>query len=812
MPWLGRELRVALRVLWQRPVFAFVAIASIAIGITANTTIFSVVNAVLLRAPGGMVEPSAAIEIGRTNGGRGFDTFSYRELLAMRESGTPLDIVAAWTLAPLSFSPGGERGERLLGFMVSHDYFAALGVAPARGRFFLEDEDRAPVGATVVVLSHRFWRDRLGGDPAAIGRTILINRTAFTVIGIAPEEFVGHIPVARPDVYLPLTAMPIANPGFDGLRDDRSSWLIMVGRLSPGATIAQADAAARAVMAGLQSSEAQTGRERGARVVALGAVPGGGRGPVTAFLGLVGAFAALLLLITCANVAGMQIARSIAREREIAVRLALGSSRTQLVRQLLVESLLLFLAGGTAGVILAGWVTRLVSSISLPSPFPITLDFRPDAGVIAFGLGLALLTGLVFGLLPALQSTRFGVVAALKADATRSGSSTARLRHAFVSGQIGFSLLLLVAAGLLLRALSRAGEIDVGFDATGVQAVSFDLSLDGYDEQRGLLFHRRLLERVRTMPGVVAAGLAADLPLDLSESGTAAWPETGPAAGDGLGVAFNIVSDGYAEAIGLRVLRGRSFTAADRQGNPAVVLVSRSFVTAAWPGEDGLELRLRFGDTEAPWLTVIGVVDDAKNQTLMEESRPMVYLPVAQSWNPATYLVIRSSPPGAVAPASIVQAIRSVDPDLATGAVQSLADITAVGVLPQRAAASVAATLGLLALVLCTMGVYGVGAFTVARRTREVGVRMALGASRRDVIGLVLRGGLRLAAPGVAIGLLAALALGRVMQSLLLGVSPVDPLTFVGVPLLLATIVAMACVTPARRAAGIQPTLALRSD
>ena len=808
---LARETQIALRVLRQRPIFAIVAIASVAIGIGANTAIFSVASALLLRAPGGIGEPSRLVEIGRTNGGRGFDTFSYAELLAMRENTPPLAQVAAWTFQPLSYSPGGG-GERIAGFMVSHDYFTALGVTAARGRLFEPGEDRVPVGATVAVVSHRFWQDRLGGDPDIIGREISLNRRSFTVIGVAPEAFVGHFPAVRPDVFLPITTRPIAQPGTTDFGPGGGSWLMMVGQLAPGATVEQADAVAKAVMAGLVRPDVEPGRERGARVVVLGAVPGAGRGPVTMFLTLIGVLVGVLLLITCANVAGMLIARAIAREREIAIRLALGSGRARLIRQLVLETVVLFVLGGIGGVFIASWLTGLVTAISIPSPFPIVLDFRPDAGVIAFGLGLALLTGIVFGLLPALQSTKFGLVAALKSEAARRGSAASRLRQVFVAGQIGMSLLLLVAAGLLLRALSRAADVDIGFDASGVQTVSFDLSLDGYDAARGQLFVRDLLERVRAVPGVAAAGLAHDLPLDLSESGTAAWPEGGPAQEDGIGIAFNIVTEGYAEAIGLRLRQGRTLAATDRPGAAPVVVVSRSFTDAAWPGQDALGKRLRFGDPDAVPSTVVGMVDDAKNQTLMESLTPMVYAPAAQAWDPQLTLVVRSSPPAAVSAAAIMAAIRAADPDLATGPVQTLADINAIAVLPQRAAAAVASALGLLALLLSGMGVYGVVAFTVAQRTREVGVRMALGASRADVIGLVLSGGLRLAAPGLLLGLLGAVALGRVMQSLLLGVSPLDATTFIGVPLLMLGIVMLASAAPARRAAALHPTRALRMD
>ena len=807
----ARELRFAFRFLAQRPFFATMAILSLALGIGASTAIFSVVNALVLKAPPGLDDASRVVEVGRTNGGRGFDTFSYPEFEDLRAEAAPLSHVVGWTMAPVSFSLG-EVGERRVAFHVSHDYFAALGVVPYRGRFFAAAEDQVPVGSAVVVLSHRLWRERFDADPAVIGTDVQINRVAFRIIGVTPPEFRGHMAALYPDLFVPLTAIAATAPGREEFASRNSSWLLALGRLAPNATIEQADAAARTVIERSADPATDPQRIRGARVVALGPIPGPGRGPATAFLAVLGGLIAIVLLITCANVAGMLIARAVAREREIAIRLALGAERGRLVRQLLLESVLLFAAGGLAGVALAWWATDLLASVRLPTPIPLDIDVRPDALVLSFGLLLSLATGLIFGLAPALQSTGFSLVGALKSESTRQGSRGGRMRRIFVGAQVGLSLLLLVSAGLFARALQRAASLDVGFDPTGVHTVAFDLSLDGYDEERGQAMIVSLLDRMRTVAGVDAAGIASDLPLDFGESGTVVYIDgyADPSGRPALATAFNRVSDGYLEAIAVPVHAGRTIRPTDRSGGIPVTVVSESLARAAWPGEDAVGKLIYGGSDRSQSWTVIGVVQNTKNQTLMEDVKPMMYLPVAQEYSTGTYMVVRAAP--SVSAADITNAIRDVDPNLALGSVQTLADINAVGVLPQRLAAAVTAGLGILALLLSGLGVYGVIAFTMAQRTREVGIRMTLGATRSNVIGIVLKSGLRLALPGLVIGLGLAWGAARVIRSLLLGVPPGDPITFVLMPFVLLVIVLLACVAPARRASGIEPIRALRAD
>ena len=804
---IRQDVRFAFRALRQRPLFAAVAVLSVTIGIGANTTIFSAINALLLRPPPGIDDPSRVVEVGRTMDGRGNDTFSYPELLDMRQQVAQLEHLSGWRLTPFSFSLG-DASERVLGMAVSHNYFSVVGVRPERGRFFLEEEDRTPGTHPVAVISHRMWQERFGADPDIIGRSIDLNRRAYTVVGVAPAGFGGHISAVRAEVYIP---MMMASQNYE----ERSVvWFVAVGRLAPEATLDQANAALTATFTALRDIDPERYQRRSARAVPIGALPAAGRGPATAFLSLIMGLAALILLITCANVAGMLLARAASREKEIAIRLALGSGRGRLVRQLVVESLVLFLVGGIGGVLLAVWGTGVISSIRLPVPIPLDVGLRPDALVLGFGLALALGTGIVFGLAPALQSTHPSLMAALKNESRRTGSSGSRMRRAFVMGQIGLSLLLLLSAGLFLRSLQRAASIDAGFDPVGVHMMSLNLSMDGYDEERGSVFTHTLLERVRALPRVTAASVAIDLPMDFGSHGTVAFPEgyQNDNPPGGLFVDFNTVSEGYFESLRIPVRRGRTFLATDREGGMPVAIVGRAFAERVWPGEEPIGKSLRFGDVDAPLRTVVGIADDVKNQAITDTPEPFVYLPYAQNYQPSITLLVQSAGTGAGMSVTIRQAIRDIDPNLSLTQVESVADYTGLGLLPQRIAAAVTSALGVLALLLSAIGVYGIVAYMVTQQTREIGIRMALGAARRDVLALILRRGLRLAVPGLLFGLASGLALARLIRAFTLDIAPGDPATFLGVPLVLLGVVALATLLPARRASAVQPSLALRNE
>jgi predicted permease len=458
------------------------------------------------------------------------------------------------------------------------------------------------------------------------------------------------------------------------------------------------------------------------------------------------------------------------------------------------------------------WALGLLPVDSLPVPIPISVDLSPDPAVLLFALAITLVTGLIFGLAPAISASRADLVSAMKGDETPARGGSSRLRRIFVAGQIGFSTVLLVAAGLFVRAVQRSTQVDAGFDPDGVYVLSFDLDMEGYDAERGAVFQQAALDRVNGLPGVSEAALAIDLPLDLSAHGTGAYPEGWDGEDDGLGVDFNVVSPGYFRTLAVPLLEGRDFSETDAAGDEPVAIVSRAFADRVWPGESAVGRRFRFGSPDSELRTIVGVVADVKNQFVMDDTGPFVYLPIKQDYRSATSLVVRADGGiSSVAPA-LRRALLDVDGSISMTPVISLARSSQLGVLPQRLAAGIASSLGLLALLLSGLGVYGVVAYTVQRRTREIGIRVALGARRTNVVRLVLRAGLSMTLPGLAVGAVAAVMLGRLLQALLLGLSPTDPVTLTAVLGALIAAIVLACAVPARRALAVVPVDALRSE
>ncbi len=808
-------VRFAIRFLRARPLFTLVSVASLALGIGATTAIFSVVNALLIRTPPGLGEPERVVEFGRTENGHGFDTFSYPDLVDYREQVEPLEELAAWTLAEMSWSTEDDA-ERVLGLVVSTNYFDALGVTPARGRGFLPEEGAEHGPHPVAIVSDRFWRERLGGDEDVLGSTIWLNRTPMTVIGVTPPEFRGHMALIEPSVYLPLSMESAAFPGrSEDLTNRNSHWLLAIGRLAESATVEEAAAAADLVASRIEARFPDVHPGEGAGVVSLGMVPGAGRGLVTGLLVAILALVGVVLLVTCTNTAGMLLARGAAREKEIGIRLALGSSRGRLIGELLAESLTLFVLGGVAGIALAAGLIRVLEGVSLPTPIPVALHFAPDLRVLGFGLGVALLTGVAFGLAPAFLTTRLDLVPALKASSGSGRTRGSRLQRVFVTGQVAMSVVLLFGSGLFLRALWRASSTDVGFDPDRVQLTSLGLALDGYDEERGVVLERSLLDAARALPGVEAAGLALDLPLDLASHGSPVYPEEWSGAPEererGLGSDFNVVSAGYFETLRIPVLRGRGFLPSDRDAAEPVAVVTRALAERVWPDGDPIGHRVRFGGESAELRTVVGVVEDTPNQVVTDRPDPMIYLPLEQRYESSVTLVVRGATDASLA-GPIRAAVRELDPRLTLTPIVPLESRTSLGVLPQRVAAGATTALAVLALLLSALGVHGVLAYAVAQRTREIGIRLAVGARARQVGWLMLRQGLRLAVPGVLVGVPLALAVGRLLGSFLLGGSVLDPITLAVVAVVLLAATMTASWLPARRAARVDPIRALRVD
>jgi predicted permease len=815
---IAQDLRYAVRLLRRNPLFALTAVLSLAVGIGANTTIFTIANALLFRAPVGVAEPDRLVDIGRSQNRQGFDTNSYPNYLDIRKRNTVFSGVYAYRLDPSPMSLGGPDGaERVYGTIVTNNYFDVLGARPRVGRLFRTDDSEAPGANPIAVLNYRLWMRRFNGDASIAGRTIILNGHPFTVAGVAEDGFQGTS-VLSPDLWVPTNMIDAAMPRVSGgslLTDRASVWLVMGARLKPGISITQAQAELELLGAALEREFPTDNRGKGLSVLATSPMPGQS-GPVGGFMALLMGIVALVLVIACANVAGVLIARGTARRREIAVRLAIGAGRARLISQLLTETTMLFALGGAAGLVLARVMTRLLVSLLPTLPVPLDVSLALDGRAIAFTLTLSLVASLLSGLVPALQASKTNVVPALK-DEGPGGSSRHRARHAFVVAQVALSLLLVVAAGLLVRALSRATSLDPGFDPRGVEIAGVDFSLAGYTEATGRVFARNLLARVRQLPGVQSATLSRMLPLGNSRMGLGPVTVPGGVAPPGgqwsPQIEWNIVEPGYFATLRVPLVRGRDFDDRDREGAQDAVIVNETAARRFWPGQEplGRALRQQTAREQFRTLVVVGVARDAKSRSLSDPLAPFLYVPLQQQYSPRMTIVARTTDGRRIA-GELRKLLASLDPNLPIVTSQTLEDFTAVGLVPQRVAASVAGSLGLVGLLLASMGIYGVTAYMVARRTREIGIRVALGAQRGDVVRMVLRQGMTLAGVGVLIGLILAAGASQLLATLLFGVPPIDPVTFIGSTVLFVAIGLAACLVPARRAIRINAMEALRYE
>ncbi|MBO0860088.1 MAG: ABC transporter permease [Chloracidobacterium sp.] len=821
-----QDLRYGARTLLKNPGFSLVTILlTLALGIGANAAIFNFVNALLLRSIAGVAEPERLAQIYRTfNGGSFGWSFSYADFADYRDQNTTLAGLALHRTRPIHLSAGGvdDAAERVRGSMVSGNYFSVLGVKARLGRTLAPQDGESPGGGPVAVISSGLWRRRFGADPNIVGRTILLNARNYTVIGVAAEGFVGANVGEVVEVWVPITMYKQFDPwmaslGVDWLKDRSSTWVEALARLKRGVTIAQAQADLSAIAARLAQTYPKTNAGMGVRLTAdVGLFPGA-RDSLRRFAGLLMGVAGIVLLIACANVANLLLARATARRKEISIRLALGAGRARILRQLFTESLLLALSGGLAGALLAFWLSDSLRAL-LPeqySAIPLQIDLKPDARTLGFTLAASLLTGILFGLAPALQASKFDLAPMLKEGgaAGQSGGS-AQLRGLLVSAQIALSLTLLVGAGLCVRTLRNLRDFNHGLETDRVLTANLDPGRQNYTPEQAQLFYRRLLERVQTLPGAHAAGLSLGAPFTASGYNQDVYPEGKSPEGGRVNLRYSVFTPNYFETIGATLLLGRQFSERDIAGAPDVAIINETAARLLWPNENPLGKRLVFlgGEAGGRRMEVVGVARDVKFSAL-EEIHAAIYMPVAQFYlGQEMALHVRTIGRPETLAAAIEREVSALDRNLPVYDVRTLAARLDNSLTPQRLAALFISGFGLLALILASIGLYSVMAYSVAQRTQEIGIRIALGALARDVIILVIGQGMKLALIGMVIGLGIAWAFTRWVKSLLFGVSATDPLTFALIAILLTAVTLLACWIPARRATKVDPLIALKCD
>jgi predicted permease len=799
--WL-QDLRLAGRTLWATPLFTGVVVLVVALGTGAVSTVFSAMNALLLRPVPGVADPDRLVGLqpARRDGGTA-EQIGYARYRHLRDEARSVAGIGAWGRATFTIADRGA-GTSVLGNLVTANYFDLLGVQPARGRFFAADEDRTLGTHPVLVVSHAFWQAHLGGDETVVGRTLSVNGRPFTLIGVAPPVFRGLYTGLAVDAWAPLMMQPQLRPRS---RLDGGSWLWAFARLRPGVDIATA----RAELSALAQAQEQAGGAPESpdawsriRVTPLTGLPGG-QGVAFAFLGILLGAAALVLVIAGVNVAALLAARYAARARDLAVRAALGAGRLRLMRQLLVEVLALFALGAIGGVAVAALATTALERLPLPATLPVTLEISPDYRVFAFALAAALLTGLVFGMGPALHGARRDITDRLKAESAGTGRRRSRLGPALVAAQLALSLVLLVAAGLFVRAVARGASLDPGFDRHGVATVQLEPESWGYDPAGAEVFYDALHEGMAATPGVTAVAYATRLPLALSSA-----VDTIGIGGGTREAAYVAIDGAYFDVLRLPILRGRPIAAADGEGAPRVAVVNETLARLLSADGDAVGRTLRFRGVET---TVVGIARDASQAASPDEAiRPFLYLPLAQIPDTKRVLLVRSET--GAAGAAIVEAVRALDPRLPVPRVSTLDADARIVLFPQRAAAIVTGGLGAVGLLLAALGLYGTVSAAVVRRTREIGIRLALGAGRGEVLRAIVGEGARLAFGGIALGLPLAAAAMPLLGDWLFGVDPRDPATYAVLAVGLAAVALLASYLPARRAAATDPLRALRTD
>ncbi len=808
-----QDLKYGLRMLAKSPVFTAIVVLTLALGIGANSTIFSWINSTLLNPIPGVAHTSDLVTVMRgERSEHPSPPFSYLDYADLRDHTQSLSNLLAYHDDFMSLT-GTDKPQRIYGALTSANYFDVLDVRPILGRGFLSAEEQRRGGASVAVISEDMWRARFGSDRSIIGRTIQINRHLYTIVGVAPPDFQGCKTGLRADVWIPL-GMDRFVWSSNRPEDRGTFWLNVLGKLKPGVDRRQAEGELNLLMQ--QIIETSRNVDRGPSQITLDPLwrsPFGANVYMYKTLPMLLALAAVLLLLACANVANLLLVRSVTRRREIALRLSMGASRWRLVRQLLVESLLLALLGGGVAMLLTTWTAGTFAAFFPPTAnLPLTLNGHTDRVVLLATLLISIVTAALFGVLPALRTSSLTPIAVLKEEAgsMSSGVHKSQLSRALVVAQLSLSLLLLICAGLFIRSLKNAQRLDPGFDPNHVLLASYELGPAGYSEAQGIAFHRQLLSKLEALPGVESVTLADFSPLSFTIHTDYVHPDGYvPQPHESMEIDRAVVGPNYFRTMRTPLLAGRDFTEQDSEKSQPVAIVNREFADRYWPGQDAVGKRI---SVYGQGFTVVGVARNGKYRRLVYAPEPVVFLPLFQDYYGLVIIHARVSGDPQTYAAAVERTVHELNADLPVFGVTTLKSSMRLGSIFERVAGTFAGAFGFVALILAAVGIYGVIAYTTRQRTHEIAIRMALGAGRYDVLRLVLGQGAKMALLGVALGLAAAMGLTRLMSDMLYGVSATDPLTFTAVAILLILVALVACYIPARRATKVDPMVALRYE
>jgi predicted permease len=817
------DVRYALKWLLRSPGFTVVAVLSLAVGIGFNTALFSVVDALLFR-PLPIADPARLVDVyTRGSDGDTYTTSSYPDYLDFKARNAVFTDLLAYSPS-IGALKAGDRSRMALGEVVTGNYFQVLGVPAAMGRTLLPEDDRA--GAPrVTVISHAIWVRDFGRDPAALGRTLLIHGQRYTIVGVAPESFTGLVPMLQPEMWTAIAWVEDVEPA--GIQDvvpsptgttrlDRRGqrWLFMKGRLKEGETPARAQANLQTLMTQLAATYPRTNEQRPiATAAGVRIHPEADRllRPIAAGLGLA---IGLVLLVACANVANMLLARASGRQREIGIRLAIGASRGRLIRQLVTESLVLAALGAFAGITLASFAIQLIAALPLPVPVPVALDLHIDIRVVLFTTVVATIAGIAAGLAPALRATRVNLAADMKGEASVAKAGRRwTIRDGLVVVQTAVTLVLLVAAGLLTRSILQAQRVDVGFRAEGAAVLGTELGLIGYTEERASALLARAAERIAAIPGVTSVARAVRQPLAINfNRNTIFFPETMVPGDRGIPISATWVDRHYFRTLNVPLLRGRDFTSAETPASTKVAIVNEAFVRRHWPGEEALGRRFRTRSADGPEFEVVGVVADYKVETVGEKPTPYIHYALSQRQFTGEVLIARTASDARALLGAMRREVLALEPNAVFLDNQTMEAQVAASLLPARLAAQTLGLVGAVATLLAGIGLYGTIAYAVGRRTREIGIRIALGATPRDVLQMVMRQGLGIVAVGLIGGAALSWAAARAIASALYGIGAADPAAWIGAVAVMLASAALANYLPARRAARVDPSVALRAS